>query len=257
MSGAVIEQVKRFAPLGLELIDAASGRRVGDGLVARVAPRGHPQRVVIAQANPSGIFVAHDLPGLGDWSHGGEEPLSRPEFDIRIDDRLGRFLPCCLRLTLPAEGLAHPSCREEIPLFSAPTRIIPGLAAIRAEIVNHATGRPAAWSVVEVRHGSTVLCLGMADGRGRLLLAFPYPTLAPSNQPLDKTAWPLSLHVRHQPGLDPEQPPELCAALTQPAAKFVDAIEPLATVAELAITLRLGHETHAVHPRGSQLLITP
>lgn len=89
MSSAVMEQITRIAALGLELIDAASGRRVGDGLVVRVAPRGHPQRVVIAQANPSGIFVAHDLPGLGEWSHGGEEPLSRPEFDIRIDDRLG------------------------------------------------------------------------------------------------------------------------------------------------------------------------
>ena len=93
MSATVIEQVTRVAPLGLELIDAASGRRVGDGLVVRIAPIGQPQRDVIVQTNPSGIFVAHDLPGLGDWSHGGEEPLSRPEFDIRIDDRLGRFLP--------------------------------------------------------------------------------------------------------------------------------------------------------------------
>ena len=260
MSGAVVEQVRRLAPLGLELIDAASGRRVGDGLVVRVAPRNQPHRVVIAQTNPSGIFVAHDLPGLGDWSHGGEEPVPHPEFDVRIDDRLGRFLPCCLRLALPAEGLAHPSCRADIPLFSAPTRVIPGLAAIRAEIVNHVTGKPAAWSVVEVRLAGSVVCLGMADGSGRLLLAFPYPAPAPSTQPLDQTAWPLTLHVRHQPGLEPGQPPELCAVLAQPAAKFVEAIEPLATVAELAINLRLGHEmhvTHAAHPGGSLLLITP
>ena len=260
MSGAVIERVRRLAPLGLELIDAASGRHVGDGLIVRVAPRGRPQHVVIAQANPSGVFVAHDLPGLGDWSHGGDEPLPHPDFDIRIDDRLGRFLPCCLRLTLPTEGLAHPPCRDDIPLFSAPTRITSGLAAIRAEIVNHVTGKPAAWSLVEVRHGNTILCLGMADGKGRLLLAFPYPTPAPSTLALDKTAWPLTLHVRHQPGLDPEQPPELCAALAQPAAKFVDVIEPFATVAEIGITLRFGYEvhvTHAAHTGGSQLLITP
>ena len=257
MSGAVIEQVRRLAPLGLELIDAASGRRVGDGLVVRVAPRNQPHRVVIAQTNPSGIFVAHDLPGVGDWSHGGEEPLPHPEFDIRIDDRLDRFLPCHLRLALPADGLAHPACRADIPLFSAPTRIIPGLAATRAEIVNHATGKPAAWAVVEVRQSGVLLCLGMADGNGRLLLAFPYPPPAPSTQPLDKTAWPLTLHVRHQPGLDPDQPPELCQALAQPAAKVVDTIEPLATLAELAITLRLGRETHAAHPGSSQLYITP
>ena len=257
MSGAVIEQVTRIAPLGLELIDAASGRRVGDGLVVRIAPIGQPQRDVIVQTNPSGIFVAHDLPGLGDWSHGGEEPLPHPEFDIRIDDRLDRFLPCHLRLALPADGLAHPACRADIPLFSAPTRIIPGLAATRAEIVNHATGKPAAWAVVEVRQSGVLLCLGMADGNGRLLLAFPDPPPAPSTQPLDKTAWPLTLHVRHQPGLDPDQPPELCQALAQPAAKVVDTIEPLATLAELAITLRLGRETHAAHPGSSQLYITP
>ena len=160
-SVAVMETVTRSAPLGLELIDAASGRRVGDGLIVRVAPVGRPQRVVIADANPSGIFVAHDLPGLGNWSHGGDEPLPHPEYDIGIDDRLGRFLPCRLRLALPAAGLAHPACRADIPLFSAPTRIIPGLAATRAEIVNHATGKPAAWAVVEVRQAGTRLCLGM------------------------------------------------------------------------------------------------
>ena len=260
MSSALIEQVRRLAPLGLELIDAASGRRICDGLVVRVAPVGRPQRVVIADANPSGIFVAHDLPGLGDWSHGGDEPLPHPEYDIRIDDRLGRFLPCRLRLALPAAGLAHPACRADIPLFSAPTRVVPGLAAIRAEIVNHAAGKPAAWSVVEVRHAGSVLCLGMADGSGRLLLAFAYPAPPPSTQPLDKTTWPLTLHVRHQPGLDPEQPPELCLALAQPVVKFVDVAEPLATLAELALTLRFGHElhvTHAAHPGNSQLYITP
>ena len=257
MSATVIEQVTRIAPLGLELIDAASGRRVGDGLVVRISPVGRPTHDVIVQTNPSGLFVAHDLPGLGDWSHGGEEPLPRPEFDVRIDDRLGRFLPCRLRLALPEAGLAHPHCRADIPLFSAPTRIIPGLAAIRAEIFNHVAGKPAAWAVVEVRQAGTRLCLGMADGNGRLLLAFAYPTPAPSTQPLDKTAWPLTLHVRHQPGLDPDQPPELCQALAQPAVKVVDTIEPLATLAELAVTVRLGRETHAAHPGASQLVITP
>ena len=167
MSSAVLEQVRRLAPLGLELLDAASGRRVGDGLVVRVAPVGRPQRVVIADANPSGIFVAHDLPGLGNWSHGGDEPLPHPEYDIGIDDRLGRFLPCRLRLALPAAGLAHPACRADIPLFSAPTRVVPGLAAIRAEIVNHATGKPAAWSVVEVRHA------GRPAASGRSIAVLP------------------------------------------------------------------------------------
>jgi hypothetical protein len=92
---------------------------------------------------------------------------------------------------------------------------------------------------------------------GRLLLAFPYPPPAPSTQPLDQTAWPLTLHVRHQPGLDPDQAPELCQALAQPAAKFVDVPEPLATLTELAITLRFGRESQVTHPGGSQLVITP
>lgn len=251
MSSAVLEQFTRLAPLGLELIDAASGRRVADGLIVRVAPRAQPQRIVIAQANPSGIFVAHDLPGLGDWSHGGEEPQPHPEFDVRVDDRLDRFLPCRLSLALPTAGLAHPACRSDIPLFSATTRVVAGLAVIRAEIHRHADGAPAAWAVTEVRHGGVPLCLGMADERGRVLLAFAYPKLTLTDQPLDQTTWPLTLHVRHQPGLDSTEPPELCAALAQPVARFVDVPEPLATATERAVTLRLGREAHV------QCLITP
>lgn len=251
MSSAVLERFTRIAPLGLELIDAASGRRVGDGLIVRVAPVGKPQRVVIADANPSGIFVAHDLTGLGDWSHGGDEPLAHPEFEVRIDDRLGRFLPCRLRLALPTAGLAHPACRADIPLFSATTRVVAGLAAVRTEIHTHPDGKPAAWAVVEVRHDGIPLCLGMADERGHLLLAFAYPKLVLNDQPLDASAWPLGLHVRHTPGLDATEPPELCAALAQPVARFVDVVEPLTTTPERAITLRLGRETHV------QCLITP
>lgn len=251
MNSAVIERFTRLAALGLELRDAASGQRVSTGLTVEVSTKDAPQRAVAARPNASGIFVAHDLPGLNAWSHGGQEPLPRPEFDVRIDDRLGRFLPCRLRLTLPGQGLAQPACRADIPLFSAPTRIAPGLAIIRAELVNHAAGQAAAWAIVDLRHLGNTLCLGMADGQGRLLLAFPYPEVAPSIQPLDETTWPLTLHVRHQPGLDPAQPPELCQALAQTVARFVDVIEPLATVAELSITLRFGREAH-VH-----CLITP
>lgn len=242
-SVAVMETVTRSAPLGLELIDAASGRRVGDGLIVRVAPVGRPQRVVIADANPSGLFVAHELPGLGDWSHGGAEPLPHPEFTVRIDDRLGRFLPCRLRLALPTAGLAHPACRADIPLFSAPTRIVAGMAVVRAELNTHPDGKPAAWAVVEVRQNNAPLCLGMADERGHLLLAFAWPKLTLSDQPLDASAWQLTLHVRHASGLDATEPPELCAALAQRAERFVDAVEPLTTVPELAVTLRLGRET--------------
>jgi len=257
MSSTILERVTRLAPLGLELRDAASGHRVTDGLAVRVAPVNHPQRSVLAQANPSGIFVAHDLPGLGDWSKGGAEPVPHPEFDIQVDDPLGRFLPCRLRLALPEKGLAHPVCRSDIPLFSAPTRIAPGLAAIRADLFNLTAGVAAAWAVVEVRHLGTSVCLGMTDGHGRLLLAFPYPEPALSNQPLAETTWPLTLHVRHQPGLDSARPPELCQALAQPSALFVDNEAPLTTVPLLAVTLRVGQEMHATHPGRSQLYITP
>lgn len=250
-SVAVMETVTRSAPLGLELIDAASGRRVGDGLIVRVAPIGRPQRVVIADANPSGLFVAHDLPGLGEWSHGGAEPLPHPEFTVRIDDRLGRFLPCHLHLALPTAGLAHPVCRDDIPLFSAPTRIVAGMAVVRAELNTHPDGKPAAWAVVEVRQNNAPLCLGMADERGHLLLAFAYPQLVLTDQPIDASTWKLTLHVRHASALDPTEPPELCAALAQPVARFVDVVEPLAATPEREVTLRLGRETYV------QCLITP
>ena len=54
----MVETVTRSAPLGLELIDAASGRRVGDGLIVRVAPVGRPQRVVGAGADHCGGAVS-------------------------------------------------------------------------------------------------------------------------------------------------------------------------------------------------------
>ncbi len=257
MNGVPLERITRLVPLGLEFRDAASGRRVGDGLVVRVAPKNRPQRGVLAQPNPSGIFVAHDLPGLRDWSHGGAEPQPHPEFEIEVEDRLGRFLPTRLRLALPERGLAHAACRDDIPLLSAPTRSVPGLASLRADLFDLASGLPAAWAVAEVRHLGARLCLGMADGRGRLLLAFPYPEPALSNQPLAATTWPLTLHVQYQPGLDPARPPELCQALAQPAARFVEVAEPLATLAELALTLRAGQELRAAYPACSLLHITP
>ena len=106
-------------------------------------------------------------------------------------------------------------------------------------------------AVVEVRQNNAPLCLGMADERGHLLLAFAWPKLALTDQPLDASTWQLTLHVRHASGLDATEPPELCAALAQPAARFVDAVEPLATVSELAVTLRLGREAQV------RCLITP
>ena len=97
-SVAVMETVTRSAPLGLELIDAASGRRVGDGLIVRVAPVGRPQRVVIADANPSGLFVAHDLPGLGDCGGCAEKPRAEVA-------------------ELPAGGAGLSLCRGDRDLF--------------------------------------------------------------------------------------------------------------------------------------------
>jgi hypothetical protein len=256
VSSATLEQVIRKPCLGLELLDAARGRRVCDGLSVKVASINHPDRLVNASANPSGIFVAHELPGLAAWSWGGTQPVPQPQFDVWIDDRLGRFLPCHLRLALPEDGLAHLPCRTDIPLFSAPTRIVPGLAAIRAELFNPAIGKPAAWTLAEVRHLGTPICQGMADGHGRLLLAFPYPELEAPAESLAATRWPLTLHVRHQPGLNAQQPPELCAALAQPVARFVNDAAPLSPLAEIALTLRFGQETFATQPGRSQLHLT-
>lgn len=253
----LLEQVMRLAPLGLEFRDQASGRRVGEGLVVRVMPVGQPRRAVLARPNPSGIHVAHQLPGLGDWSAGGPEPVPRPLFDIQVSDPLGRFLPCRLRLALPAPGLARPDCRADIPLFSTPTRQTPDLATIRAELFNPVAGQPAAWAVLEAEHQGRQVALGMADERGRVLLAFPYPEPALGNQPLADTLWNLTLKVRHQPGLPPLEPPELCQALAQPAARFVTQAAPLTLQPELAVSLRPGRESRPVLAGASQLHIAP
>lgn len=262
MTSAVLERITRLAPLGLEFRDQASGRRIGDGLVVRVMPPGQPRRSVLARPNPSGIHVAHDLLGLGAWSHGGAEPLPHPEFEIKVEDRLGRFLPCNLRLALPEQGLAKPACLAAnsppgIPLFSAPTRIAPGLAVIRAELFNPVAGKPAAWAVLAAEYQEQQVALGMADGQGRILLAFAYPEPALSDQPLAATTWPLILKVHHQPELNPLAAPELCRALTQPAAGFVTLADPLTLQPSLAVSLKPGQELRPVYAGSSQLHIAP
>ena len=76
-------------------------------------------------------------------------------------------------------GSPSASSLRTIPLFSSPARPLPGgLAVLRAQFFEAATGNPAAWVLAELSMsvlGRIVTVRGLADRQGRLALIFSYP----------------------------------------------------------------------------------
>lgn len=196
----ILERIARPAPFGIVFWDFATGAPVGDGLDVTLTLLGRPALAASLIPNRSGVWVASRLPGrtdfelaaTGDWS-----TLRRP-YRIEVVDRARRFLPLRLDSELPTGGLYEwPSWGDypqaplrpltvgqsppdvspgRIPLFSAPERQVAGpLAEVRCELLDAATGLPAAWALVTASHGGIVRGLGLADAMGRTHLLFPYP----------------------------------------------------------------------------------
>jgi hypothetical protein len=238
MSVAVLEEITLVSPLGVKFRDEATLAVVTHDLAVTLHPAGLPEVKTPGIVNRSGIFVFRNLPGMRDVERGaGDDAFwtaQPPRFDfvLEVSDRAGRFLPYAFELQLPVRRLlalpvASPlEARDGLPLFSAPSRETPeAMAVLRTELVDAAHGDPAAWALVEART-ETAVVRGLADERGRLMLALPYPpphivlgSLPGSGgpEPRDQT-WNVDLTVRYERRPVVPVRPDLEDILTKPTA---------------------------------------
>lgn len=224
------EPVTKVTPLGVRFRDAATGEFVGGGLRVEAYRESAPERRTSAIVNSRGVFTFHDLPWLREAESGrGDEAYWTPgpervRFIVEGRDELGRFLPFRFAADVPARGFFAPAClapgSSGVPLYSAPTRRMPaGMAILRAQFEEVASGAPAAWTVVEVRSGGNA-ARGVSDREGRLMLPFAYPEPVMFNlgspggalgPPLEEQTWEVEIRAWYEPEEDPPQTPDLCA----------------------------------------------
>jgi len=251
---AAHDTVTLAVPAGMLLRSAADRRVVGAGLAIDAVPESGSRRPVRLAPVPSGRWVAHLLPGIpvevandpDDW-----EDTARP-FRVAASDTEGRFLPLRFSAPFPARGTvrwpgwsgwnatrrsrARPilppdadasTTPDYLPLFPGPGWAPePGLADVRAQLAIRETGgalRSAAWAIATIGLGTTVIGLGVADGDGRLVVAFPYPPM-PAQTPVEaaqgrmEIAWDVRvrLYCRELAAeLEPGEIPELQDILAQ------------------------------------------
>jgi hypothetical protein len=237
-----VEVITRVTPLGISFRDVASGRTVRDGLAVSVGG-------VTGIPNPSNVFVFYGLPGLRASQQGDGEPpfwLSPPAirtYPAQVVDLTGSHqwfsftveaphrglfeLPC----TLDSPPTSPPSSPPEpagagpaVPLFPTVARAVPpGMAAVRAEIHEAATGTAAAFAVLEVDTGpGGPSGRGFADENGRVLVILAYPRppsgLGITPRSIERALWTLNVSVRYSPGAVTGPFPDICTVLDQPPA---------------------------------------
>lgn len=221
MSGAVrvLERQRTFTPLGIRFWDAVLDVPVTDALVVHAWLLGAAHAPVRAVRSPGGVYAFHGLPGQLeaeklslDEEH--PEQVGAPrEYAIAVDDPSGRWLPAAFGVTLPlgyrgeflsGSDASPPGDAGRAYLFSAVSRPVPpGVAAIRADLVDAATGAPAAWAVLTATVGAETRS-GIADAEGRVAVLIPYPTpeqLRESSPPVNagEAAWTVTVQALWEP----------------------------------------------------------
>jgi hypothetical protein len=135
-----------------------------------------------------------------------------------------------------------------LPLYSSPTRPVPGgMAVLRASLWDASADAPAAWALLEARVNGQPVVRGYADGGGRVALLFPYPEPPPPSQQnpppataFTKQEWPVALFASYAPQSPAPRLPDLNATLNQPRATvWADAAR---TTPLLKATLRSGQQ---------------
>ena len=290
----VLERLTRTAPFGVRFWDVAARTSLVDGLLVEVFRRANPDARRIARANPSAIYVAHDVPGLADFQSSGAGPnelWGTPADDYRVEvrDPYGRFLPIAFDALLPMRGLftwlapwfsppvpialaadegSPPQpMLARVPLFSAPSRGVTDIAMVYAQLQDAATGAPGAWYLLEARVDGRPRGLGMADADGRVAVMFPYPEpprrliSPPVNR--DDFTWELEL-VAYGVTTSPPRPvpnvpdlAEVLATLDTPRDVIVPTDSPAASLRlayRQALTVRSGGAAGA---DASLLLVAP
>lgn len=184
------ERLITHSPLGIQFWDAVFNRPVAETIDVSAAPVTNPAREIRAVFTRQGIYMFPELPGLRHYTHPPPTPLAPPTgpphpFRIKVRDPVGRFLPINFEVDVPVSGYHglyrpgfHASPSDPSPrfyLFSSPRRQVTfGVAAVRAQLQEATTGRPAPYAYAEVDIDGRRY-LGYADHRGTLAILFCYP----------------------------------------------------------------------------------
>ena len=245
----VLESVRRHSALGIRFWDVATGNTVVDGLDVALFPRSNPQARRALLLNRSGVYAAHNVPGLRDFEFSNQPPeelWATPTRSYRIDvgDPAGRFLPSSFDVDLPVRGLlsllapwlspaqAIPLPLETgsppqplmgvVPLFSAPARPLPEpLGVVYAQLRLRSSGDAAAWALLAVDIDGKTRGLGQADADGRVAVFFGYPEpprrqrMSPPEQRNDDFSWAVSLSAFRDETLPAVQSPDLVQVVGQ------------------------------------------
>ncbi|HXM32675.1 MAG TPA: hypothetical protein VN921_03405 [Chthoniobacterales bacterium] len=275
---AAADRVSLTHPLGLRFLDVATNgfvpadvaieplQRESLGLEAEAWPLGAPRQKRTGIVTPSGAVAFHGFAGLRDFERSEEDDIwnSQPparDFQVEVSDKMGRFLPCTFVVSAPQRGFAlfaedgSPPWIEAgaVPLFSAVSRSFPaGLAVVRAELHDHATGDPAAWALMEASYfsaGSRHTARGLADDKGRVLLMFYYPegqrrafNSSPpgSARGLSQQEWTLDVGFFYESADHPEKAADYGRRFAQPPAIAWRGSSPVTLLKDA--TVRFGQE---------------
>jgi hypothetical protein len=220
----VIERLSKVAPLGVRFWDEITHKAIGDGLIVTAYRPLQPDRRFALTLNRANVFVLQNVPGLRDVEFGAGDQaywddLPTPQdFAIDVFDTTNRFLPFTFTAAVPTRDLFEWICgsppeQSGVPLFSAPSRSVPGgYGVIRAELRDESQFdtrtqeyAPASWAMLEAWYDSQLVGRGLADQQGRIVVLFPYPE--PINPPISS-------------------PPTPRTALTQSPATLLSSLSP-------------------------------
>jgi hypothetical protein len=220
----VIEQTKIVTPLGVRFWDVAMSAPAGGGLSVVAYRDDWPELTWNAVEGRNGVYSFRALPGLqyassgmGDDAYWSTHPPNVP-YLLSVTDPEDRYLPFQLSALLPCRGpigiFASPLFTgltpdpTWIPVFSLSSRPISGpVGAIRAQLQDDTTGLPASWATMTAQSTPGVAATGIADARGVISLALPYPEprnfafaspLGSSVKLTDQT-WPVDISVFYTP----------------------------------------------------------
>ena len=263
-----LETLTTFTHLGIRFWDVVLDKQITHGLSVIAWPLSIPGRLTPASRTQSGIYAFHHLPGMRRWEQATVEeilavdPDDKTRFVIAVNDRQRRYFPVVFTVDLPLPYLGiFPTAVPTSPLattypgfylFSAPTRsVMPGLAVLRAQLVETNSEQPAAYAVLEADvQGET--WYGLSDARGIATILFPYPLFTstlgaspPGGPPLSEQQWTVTLRARYEPTTQTVLPGATLPTLNSLFAQTAASLWPTPTgtaVPQLTFTLIFGQE---------------
>ena len=237
------DRVVRTAPLGVRFRDVLDRRVVADGLRVDLLDAQRPTKPLRLHASPSGVFVAHAVPGMNGFDDiEVTSPGGMPNrYSLSVRDTMGRYVDARIALVPPSDGLFEPAClhaspsaddtEPHVPLYSAATRALPAaLAVVRAALRLASNPEQAAsWARIELWLGTVLLGADVADANGILLLLCPLPApreptrLASPPVGFERMAWDVSLRAYWNPAHRADPVLDLCDVHAQPEVTLLEA----------------------------------